>query len=253
MLRYPWNVSDAARIFEVPSLSVAGIQHLLLRLPAEQRASLAWAPVRLGSAMGTFLDGTLDETSFRELAASLATSMEAIEAVVLSLVFEEPELIDSEESWALDLSELRAHVSEATADMAEWAAKAWMSCLRRSVRDMRTVGVDEVRKVLARKDERRFSALGSPMRVQAMLMAAIEASKRKKPEPIVIELIERAFDEATTLLQLLRASGIEVDPFDDETPAARSERALRYVDHLRHELTDEDMRVLEASRLEQLR
>jgi hypothetical protein len=91
------------------------------------------------------------------------------------------------------------------------------------------------------------------MRVQALIMAAIEGVRRGKPRDVVAGLVLRAFDEMHTVMDHMRAVGLHIDPFKGETLAERAERARRYAEHVRNALTEDDIRVIEESRLRQLR
>jgi hypothetical protein len=249
-------VGAATAKLDASPLSVEGLQRLIGRLPAETRAQLAGVPAAMADALSAFLDGAMDEPSLARLASELGHIVTPWPAA--SEPVAHPALLRSEleAAWRSEASILRAAVEPATADAAEWTIRSWIACVDLSLSSMH-VALNELRRVLGAGDAAALDAgsarRGSPLRVQALLMAAVEAVRRGSSQAVIADLVLRAFDEMETVLEQLRASGIHVDPFRGETLAERAVRTRRYAAHVRDALTDEDMRSLDEARLRQLR
>lgn len=241
---------------ETGPLSVEGLQQLIDRLPAETRARLAWAPTELAGSLSSFLDGAMDEAALAALASDLGRVIASIGPAVLSIAAH-PELLRSEleAAWRSESSLLRSSLDPGTADVAEWTVRAWVAFGDVSLALMRTV-VEEVKRALSSVDAALDDSLaqrGSPVRVQALMMAAIAGVRRGKPQALVGDLVLRAFEEMKSLMEQVRAAGLHIDPFKGETLAERAERARRYAGHVRGALTEDDMRAFDEARLRRLR
>ena len=241
---------------ETGPLSVEGVQRLIDRLPAETRARLAWAPTELSGALESFLDGAMDEASLASFVSELGRVFTSIWPAVFSLV-EHPGLLRSEleTAWRSEASRLCSSLDPGTADAAEWTIRAWIAFGDLSL-SLMGAAKEEVKRALASVDmatDESLAQRGSPLRVQALIMAAVEAVRRGQPRAVVAELVLRAFDEMHTLMEHVEAAGLRLDPFKGETLAERAARARRYAEHVRDAVSDDDMRVIEESRLRRLR
>ncbi|HWU88074.1 MAG TPA: hypothetical protein VN253_12395 [Kofleriaceae bacterium] len=271
--------ATAFKKLEAGPLSVAGLQRLIDRLPAETRARLAWLPIELAASMSSFLDGPMDESSLRLLVRDLGRITTSFWPAMISVV-EHPDLYrtELETAWRSDAGVLRTSLDPEVADTAEWTIRSWIaladlgltlmgaessferaSDARASLADLGLpltgAEMEEVKRVLASAvavDES-VAEHGSPLRVQALIMAAIEGVRRGKPRAVIADLVLRAFDEMSTVMEYMQTAGLHVDPFKGETLAERAERARRYADHVRNALTHDDLQTLEASRLRRLR
>jgi hypothetical protein len=242
---------------EAGPLSVAGFARLVDRLPAETRAQLTWSPTELAASFSTFLDGARDEVALRGLVTDLSRVVSSLTSAVISWA-QHPELVRSEleSAWRSELSVLCSHVDPETADAAEWTIRAWIALSDFTLMFMNSA-LEDVKAVIAAVDraalEQSMADHDSPLRVQALIMAAIEGVRRNKPAEIVSDLVLRAFDEIDHVVARLQAAGIHLDPFKGETLEERAERCSRYADHIRNALSDEDARALDDSRLRSLR
>jgi len=230
---------------------VAGLQRLIEQLPADVRAQLAWSPAEIRSAFAAFLDGPQDDVALQLLVKELLLQLRRI-AFALSSLRSHPELLRSEleSAWRADAALLRDYVDAGAGDAAECAIRGWISFIDFSLTTMRSGAAQQL---AADLDDIGLDRPGSPLRVQALIMAAAEMIRRTEPPDEVAELLYRAFDEMQMLLLIARAEGIHLDPFRGETLAERAIRTRRYAAHLRNSLTDEDMHTLEESRLRALR
>jgi len=125
--------------------------------------------------------------------------------------------------------------------------------MRFALREMASANPNEVRQILSVYDEKLMAMPGSPIRVQALLMAAIEGVRQVLPKELIVGVINRAFDESHIMLAAIKPSGVEVDPFEGESASERSARLQKYVEYLREQLDDDDLRALDDARLRQLR
>jgi len=244
-------VATANLGFDSGILPVADLQRLIDRLPAEDRAHLRWSATDATSALSSFLDGPKDESSLRTLVGALVRQFQAVRPVLGSLE-SYPELLRSEleEAWRADAATLRASVSHGAADAVDWTIRAWSSLIDLTLTMMRNW---ETQIRAAPLEEPGLDLPGSPWRFQALIMAAIEAVRRGQPRGEVDELVLRAFDEILVVMSQLQAAGIRLDPFRGETMAERALRMQRYAEHLRHSLSEDDMRTLDEARVRSLR
>jgi len=244
-------VATANLGFDSGILPVADLQRLIDRLPAEDRAHLRWSATDATSALSSFLDGPKDESSLRTLVGALVRQFQAVRPGLGSLE-SYPELLRSEleEAWRADAATLRASVSHGAADAVDWTIRAWSSLIDLTLTMMRNW---ETQIRAAPLEEPGLDLPGSPWRFQALIMAAIEAVRRGQPRGEVDELVLRAFDEILVVMSQLQAAGIRLDPFRGETMAERALRMQRYAEHLRHSLSEDDMRTLDEARVRSLR
>lgn len=245
-------------LIDAGPLSLAGLERLVDRLPAETRARLKWSPVEVRSALKTFLDSPKDDASLKQLVVVITAQFRAISPAIAALA-EQPELLRSEleEAWRADAAVLDKSVDAAAADAAAWVMQTWKAFMDWSLSMMHSMRAD-LPKLLdeAGADpnfEGAMSQAGAPFRAQGLMMAAIESARLALPSDVTSELVFRAFDEGVLMLQDFQRIGVRLDPFRGETLAERGERLRRYAEHLRGSMTDADTADLETSRLRSLR
>lgn len=238
-------------------LSVEGLQRLIDRLPAETRARLTWAPTDLAGAVASFLDGAKDEASLTSFASELGRVIASLGPALFSSAAAHLDLVRSEleAAWRSEAALLRSSLDPGTADVAEWTIRAWTAfgdlCLA-----LMGSAMDELKRVLSSVDLASDTSLaqrGSPLRVQALMMAAVAGVRRGGAPAVVADLVLRACEEMESLMEQMQAAGLHIDPFKGETLAERAERARRYAGHVRTALTEDDMRALDEARVRQLR
>jgi hypothetical protein len=251
-------VSAQYTLFDAGALSVAGLERLVESLPATTRAQLKWSPVEIRSALATYLEGDKGEASIKKLANALTGEFRKLSAAIISLA-DHAELFRSEleEVWRAEATSFAAAVEPDAADAADWVIHVWRAFFDYALSAMQDARA-ELPKLLADANadtefEEFMSQPGSPLRAQALMMAASESVRLGLPRASTSELVFHAFDEAVLLLQNLHRVGIHVDPFRGETLAERGARVLRYASHLRSALSESDEKELEASRLRTLR
>lgn len=165
-----------------------------------------------------------------------------------------PDLLRSEleAAWRADATSLRERIPVLAADAVDWAFRAWGAFMDLSLSIMHAAHA-ELPGLIRESDDELLYRPGSPLRVQALMMAAIEAARSGGSEAVVSDLVFRAFDETAMMLEQLQCLGIHLDPYRGETLAERGNRLGRYADYLRSELSESDMRELESSRMRTLR
>lgn len=245
--------SQRARI-DAGALSVAGLQRLIDRLPAETRARIVWSPNEIRSALQAFVAGPRDEVALRDLAVLLVRQFRLLSPEALGSLASHPDLYRSEleEAWRTDAITLREHISNVAAEAGDWVFRAWGAFMDLSLAVMHAAHA-ELPGIITDADDELLRRPGSPLRAQALMMAAAEAARGGGSEDLVSDLVFRAFDETVMMLEKFQRLGIHLDPYRGETLAERAKRLSRYADHLRTELSESDMRVLESARMRTLR
>ncbi len=244
--------SQRARI-DAGALSVAGLQRLIDRLPAETRARMAWSPNEIRAALSSFVTGSKDEAALHELVAVLMNQFRVVSTAIVPFA-SHPDLLRSEleEAWRADATALRERIPMPAADAADWVFRAWGAFMDLSLAIMHSARA-ELPGMISGADDEILYHPGSPLRAQALMMSATEAARHGSSEEVVSDLVFRAFDETVLMLEQLKNLGIHLDPYRGETLAERGKRLSRYADYLRDELSESDMRELERSRMRTLR
>jgi hypothetical protein len=241
---------------ETGPLSIEGLQRLVERLPAETRARLAWSPTELAGSVSSFLDGAMDEAALASLASDLGRVIASLWPAVFSAAGH-PELFRSEleTAWRSEAALLRSFLDPGTADVAEWTVRSWIAL---GDLGLALIGsaMEEAKRVISSVDVASDAGLaqrGSPLRVQALMMAAVAGVRRGKPQVVVADLVLRACEEMESLMEQMQAAGLHLDPFKGETLVERAARARRYAEHVRAALTEDDTGAFEEARLRRLR
>lgn len=233
---------------------VLDVDALLDRLPAQVRASLAWtkAPIaaqlrRLQSAPVT--DSLLDETT-RVIAAPLQTLgrtflefMAANQDVLRAAVMDD---------IGRDQRRVQSYFDDADAvDTAEWAFGFLRSFFNATLPLLELAVPTELENAIHHALE--DSRMADLLRGQIALMGAIEAVKSEAPPEKVVELVEVAFLRLMRARDHFRKVGFWVSPFPEETTEQRRQDTLRYAQHLREMLTDDDWATFGQARFGDLR
>jgi|SRR5581483_200905 len=235
-------------------LSPRDMDRLLARLPAEQRAALAWAPNAIRQALRLLQRGNLSADVIREATKEvLATIFKLLPKLTAAF---------SDDAWKREADSLvkskrellRSFITDETArDAAEWVLEAMRGVLNTVVT---SVG-DELQQHLA--DEKKLESVVAAtqdmgfVNAMVLLMALIDAAEEKRHPEHAAELAETAFLEASNDVGVLANAGLHAATFLDETPEDRVSRLLRYAEHARNELGDSDADVLSQGRLRNLR
>lgn len=245
---------SSAASYDAPPLSLEGLQLLVATLSAEQRARLKWGPHETAEAVRAFLAAPHDESRLKELMLSLERTMEFVMPLVLDGLAAQPERFHAalEDSWHKDLETLAQQVDHITYDFADWSIRVLAGAMRAALADMSRAPRDEVVRILATRPEARLTDPAHPLRLQALLLAAVEAAKRGLSAQATV-IAENAFDHAAALLSFVHAADAPIFPFEKEAQGTRSARVLRYLDDLREVATPDELDLLEATRLRQLR
>ncbi|HEY3358124.1 MAG TPA: hypothetical protein VGQ83_33050 [Polyangia bacterium] len=237
-------------------LSLRDLDSLLARLPAGERAAVAWAPQTIRGALHRLLE--------RPPAPAMVAraTVEVIRAFhgcwpVLSAIFANPGALraEIEGHWRQKLPLLRDYLADpAVADEAEWAFRAVGSMFDL----MLTIDPEEFTASVEGPDGgHALDVTGDDaaglLRAQVLLMAVLEAAEQDDAPEVATELAELAYDEASVGVAALARLGLRIDPFRGETAEERGTRLLRYADHARAALSPGDMAALEDARLRDLR
>ena len=243
--------------FHLPSgspPSLRGIEHAIAALPAHARAELTWAVPTIRSALRRFLDGSLDGAALTGLTRTL---LDALVGLVRAAPagWNAPLLEKFESNLASEVDAIARHSDGVTADAVEWAMRTWLEATRVLAQVYQQEIADDAGRIEFDGATRASIAEAEdlPCRLEALLFAVMEAASSETYQAVVPALADDAYDLAQRLCATWRERGVEIDPWRGESRAARGARAVRYFQQLRSVMTDEDIRVIEASRLRNLR
>jgi hypothetical protein len=241
------------------ALSVADLDRLVQALPAETRATLAWAPGDLRAAIKALRDNR------QRGPEGIATAAEAVfrltEPVLDSIVAclgEHALSARISTLWKCELDLLRSFLPDAASvHAAEWLLAALDATFRTVGSSMDSAEWENIRTLMKGKPlpSSLFGGVGGELfRVQVLLMAAIsEADDKGSPEN-ASDLVDEAFLEMTRFEDLLARASIKLDLYPRESQEDRARRLLAYVQDVRDSLTSIDLaHVVSAGQLGPLR
>lgn len=241
-------------------LSPAGLEAILSRLPAEERAGIRWAAGEIRSELHRLYEGELTPDLIAEVSAALLVKVRGLMESLEALTGDGTVLlaVDTDEQWGRELEALRAYVEPGAASAADWVWRA-------AVRPM-------VRWVVEMTDETRASELqawyawevpppsvvrdtpeAGVLRGEFLLLAAFEGTHAHLDVTRVTELAYLAFEHACEGVDALAARGVNLARYVVDTAEARVSRTIHHAEALRSTLTDEDMEALRGARLGSLR
>lgn len=248
-------MNQALQQAHLSSLSATSLEQVIEHLPAEQRAQLAWGPTELRTALLAYVNGPQSEESLHAAILTLAKTFDVVRPFILEQLTTAPLELQYvvESAWQADLAALRGCLDPTNRELAAFAVHAWGATMRAALRDMAKAPPAEIHQMTSPSADKQVAMPGSPLRVQALLMAATEGARNGADTNQIVPIVQRAFDEASMLITGLRAAGLVIDPFEGETPEQRRARLRTYVENLREELDDDDLAALENARLRTMR
>jgi hypothetical protein len=140
------------------------------------------------------------------------------------------------------IATLRSYLGEESAgDSAEGALRAVVEWLRLTNEIMAERPIDEVVQRLAEIDIPALtrSEEGGLPRAQLLLMALLDAAGRQVEIPHAADLAHLAYLEAQRGVRSGLREGLRIEPYADESTAERNARAVRSIEQLRRDMTDD--------------
>lgn len=238
-------------------LSPRDLRVLIERLPARERAAIAWTPQSIATALRKLYEEPFSEDLVAEVSAEVFRALRGFWSGI-HLLFSERSVLRAELEvfWRKKIEDIRDYIPDAaTADGAEWAFRAMVSMFdvafsieETSVRQE----IEEIDDTLLGEASRDREA-GAIMRSQVLLMAILDGAEENLDPARASLLAEWALVEAVDAVKALAKAGIRLDPFRGQTAEERASRILQYADNARSVLTREDVETIEAARIESLR
>lgn len=229
------------------------IDAALARLPAEQRAKVAWAKAPALAALDRLEGEPLTDELLAEVAGVLAKPLAAVTSALW-------QTLASRDAWqSLAESGHRDDAALMNSFLTSEDARdtlAWCLGFVRSLVAFTSVASAEVMAQL-RGDELTH-ALAQPqnvalLRAEAALLGARRLAHRDGDPERAAELIDAAFMLLCEVQDSMRHDGLWLSPFVAESPDERAERTLRYARQVRDALSEDDVETLDAARLRSLR
>ena len=241
-------------------VSSTGLEPLLSRLPAAERARITWAVGDIRAALSRLYEADPTRSVIVEATRALAVKLHRLQGRVESALGAREEVAPNlDELMGAELAALRAYVEPDAAGAADWV---WYSALHPWQRWANTLTVDEataadVRAAWQTAEETELHGLDAPegglLRSQWLLLAALEGARRRLDVARASELAHLAFEHACEGVDALAALGIRLADYSVQSAEGRVKRTIRSADALRAVLTDRDMEALRGARLGSLR
>lgn len=241
-------------------LSPAGLEAILSRLPAEERAGIRWAAGEIRSELRRLYENEPTPDLIAAVSAVLVVRLRDLgQSVAVSTGEPAEELaVDLDALVRGELELLRAYIEPEAASAAEWAWRAALQPLHAWVAE---VSVNEAlgsegrawRDYVPTPSEVRDTPAFGLLRAEFLLLAAFEAPHAHLGSDRAAELAYLAFEHACEGVDAAAADGIDLARYVADSPEARVSRTIRHADALRSALTDEDMEALRGARLGNLR
>ena len=237
------------------SLAILSIDALFGRLPAEVRATIAWAQPPIREALHELRKGELTDEAVEKAARQTWPAMQALVLAFWKSVAQ------NRGAWGATLvAELRHDQEkleqfvedEDSRETVEWLFSFWEVMLHLCLPLMSPAllqAVPEAAWMKAAEDPELLPFLTGSIALTAALEAANDGEDRERAR----DLLDTAFLELNRARAHLRRIGLWVSPFQEETGVARVARTLRYAERARAVLTIEDVATLKAARVRDLR
>lgn len=239
----------------LPASPLLDVDATLRLLPADVRASVAWARKPFHDASARLRTEPLTDAM---IADATSAAWKAIVSVrrALSEVHESTDGDDmrsrASDEMKTEIEQLAAFVDDdASRDTLEWIT-GFLRCFTEVVLSLPREDFVELVETLPEglaEDE----AFAPYIRGLVVLMAANDVRREGDDPARARDLIDVGFVELTKFRGALRRRGLSVSPFARETPEARARGLLASARSLRETLTDDDWRTLEEARLHDLR
>lgn len=244
------------------ALSPAGLDALLDRLPAEQRAQLKWRAGEVVSGLLRLYEGEPTRERIVEVSAAFLRGNLTLHEHLATPPWElgGTLLPDLDGLIADDLAVLRAYVEPTAADAADWvwygAWRPFLQWLDKALEQLPSSQVDDLyaawRDLRAHAHELCIGPAGGIHRGLVLLLAAFRGARQHLDVAQTEELAYLAFEHACEGVDAAAADGIHLADTRSMSED-RAARAIRSAEALRAELTEEDMAILQSARLGDLR
>jgi hypothetical protein len=239
-----------------PPLSVEDLNALLSRLPAAERAALAWAPKAVEDALRRLREEPLDADLIAKCTMAVFESCGKALAPVLRLLGDQQLLAEISGLYRAEVERLLPFLPDAgSRRSAQWSMRAYMAFLNVLANDpeVRTAATTPEALPQWALTEAFQDDAGGLVRAIVLLMAAMSIAERKGDRERAAELADTAYLEASRGVDRLVQMGAPLAMDGEDSPATRGQRILACVQEAREKLTPEDVAVLAKARLRELR
>ena len=255
-------MAELARILEPVPPSIDALEALVEELPPDQRTAFKWLRPTLRRAFDELWYGPLDDEAVQRAARSVLPALlrvgEALHQAGGRAIARLAEA--SSAGWRLGTEGMSELLGPATADLADWAVRAFVRIYELALTQANEGLLDTLNNAEFPTEQELGEFMGRNsaafVRAQTLLMALIEAANREESDLVTRaqELAELAFLEATAAVEMFEAEyGILIDPYAGDDLKTRNARALRSVGQARAVLDEDDIEALEGARLSVLR
>jgi hypothetical protein len=237
-------------------VSATGLEPLLSRLSAADRARITWAVGAIHAELCRLYEAEPTRDAIAGACKALLVKLRKLQGLVESALGEREQIAPNLDALiGGELAALRAYVEPDAASAADWV---WYSALRPWQTWIDSLAVDEATAIELRAtwqtvEEAELHELDAPegglLRSQWLLLAAFEGARRRLDVARATELAYLAFDHACEGVDALAALGIRLADYSAQTTEERVKRTIRSADALRAVLTVCDMETLRAARL----
>jgi hypothetical protein len=239
-------------------MPILDVEALLESLPAEARATVAWAERPIEDGLARLRTQPLTEELLADVAAEVCRPIEAIaQAGLKAASTAQGESRDTlMDRFQQDENLLSAFLHDEDArDTLRWVVGLLRSFFDASFHALAPLPSESLARVGA--EAARQAAAEPEIKpvirgIVAFTAALREAKDRGDPERVA-ELLNVSFLQLKDLLKLMRRNGVSMSTFPDETIEDRHRRLLESAARLRKSLTDDDWRVLDEARVHNLR
>ncbi len=237
-----------------PAIPVLNVETVLSRLPAEARARVAWAKKPIENGLARLCTEPLTDELVAQVADEVWRPLASLGRAFWEIVG-----TNLDEWRARFVDDLKLEEQQLATFVAEEDSRDtlhWIFGLLQSLMGLTlTLPPDWITQVddaflaqlVADEDFKPY------VRMSVALSAAAEARKAGGDPQRARDLLDVAFLEANKFRASLRKVGIALTPFPSETVEERRKGLLKSADRLRSTLSAEDWRVLEQSRMRDIR
>ena len=232
---------------------VLDVETVLLRLPAEARARLAWARKPIEDGLAELRTQPLTDELVATAVERVVVPLQAIGAAWQSLA---PNLDEYRAALTQDFQREGARLGAFVETDDGRDTLSWVVNLLQSFYVLTSSVPPEQ---IAQIDETVWSAAAASAEMKPLwrgvvaLMAAAEEAKRGSDAERARDLLDVAFLQLNEFRNFMSRQGAPFAVFPLETTDERRERLRHYAGRLRALLTDDDAAVLDGARLQRLR
>lgn len=237
------------------ALAILSVDALLHRLPAENRAAVAWAQKPIRDALRDLRKGELTD----EIAQAVARqTWPAMQSVMLAFW---RSFAQDRDAWrnalAAELQQDREKLErfvedDDSRDTIEWLFSFLEVSFNLFLQFMSPEWIHSIPQDASSmlSDDPAFLPF---LTGHLALMAALDATNDGQDRERARDLLDIAFLNLNQARSQLRRLGLWLSPFPNETTEARGARTLRYAERIRSALAPDDLATIEAARMRDLR